>query len=87
MTGNPQAQTRHSSLEEAAAQGPLPGNADDTKEDAAETREDHQHRDRVIPATNNHLDPDRALTAEQREQAIAEDETVGGIFQSGTGGG
>ena len=80
-------QGEHVSLEEAAAQGPLPGNVDGADEDTASTREDHQQRDGVIPATDNDLDPDRDLTTEQRERRIAGDETVGGIFQSGTGGG
>ena len=80
-------QAAHPSLEEAAAQGPLPGDTDGADEDTALTREDYQQQDGVIPARDNDLDPDRDLTPEQRQQRIAGDETVGGIFQSGTGGG
>jgi hypothetical protein len=79
--------SRKESLEEAAQDGPLPGTTDPSSEDEARTREDYQRDEGVVPWDDNDLDPDRDLSPEERERAIAADETVGGIVQPGGRGG
>ncbi len=77
----PNSPSNGSSLEDAAAGGPLPGMSDDVS-DGAPAREDvATDEEGVIPTADNDLDPDR--TPADREQAIGADETVGGINMSG----
>lgn len=75
-----------SSVEEAAEAGPLPEDVEQSDSESS-SREDLNESEGVIPNSDNDLDPERDLTPEERQRAIAEDETVGGIFQPGGRGG
>jgi hypothetical protein len=78
----------HRSLEEAAEDGPIVDHDDAEDAEPAATgtleREDYDRDvDGVIPEENNDLDPDLDISTQEREQRIAGDETVGGMFQPG----